>query len=75
MSRESTGNGSQDTDSQKDPKGAEHMTPTSKPQRRFIKSVLKSAAECDIQMPWQRGARRAAMIARRDATPQALKRA
>ncbi|QFS81923.1 hypothetical protein FIU97_03955 [Roseivivax sp. THAF40] len=51
------------------------MTPTAKPQRRFIKSVLKAAEECDTQMPWQRGSRRAAMIARRDAKPAMMKRA
>ncbi|MHA6325375.1 hypothetical protein [Roseivivax sp. CAU 1753] len=48
---------------------------TQTPQRRFIKSVLKAAEECETQMPWQRGSRRAAMIDRRTAKPLALKRA
>ncbi|SIS67108.1 hypothetical protein SAMN05421759_102230 [Roseivivax lentus] len=51
------------------------MTLPAKPQRRFIKSVLKAAKECETQMPWQRGAARAAMIARRDGKPAMQQRA
>lgn len=32
---------------------------------RFIKSVSKTAADTDVVMPWARGARRAAFIAKR----------
>lgn len=32
---------------------------------RFIKSVIETAKQDEVQMPWARGARRAAMIARR----------
>jgi hypothetical protein len=32
---------------------------------RFIKSVTKTAADTDVTMPWARGARRAAFIAKR----------
>jgi hypothetical protein len=34
---------------------------------RFIKSITKAAAENDTVMPWARGARRAAFIAKRNA--------
>ena len=34
---------------------------------RFIKSVLDTAAKNDTVMPWARGARRAAFIAKRNA--------
>lgn len=40
---------------------------------RFIKSITKAAAENDTVMPWARGSRRAAFIAKRnaaEATPQ-----
>lgn len=33
---------------------------------RFVKSVIRTAEKSDQQMPWTRGARRAAFIARRD---------
>lgn len=33
--------------------------------RRWIATATKQAAECDTQMPWARGARRAAFIAKR----------
>lgn len=33
--------------------------------RRFIKSVVTAAAEEKIRMPWARGARRAAFVAKR----------
>lgn len=46
-----------------------------KEQRRFIKSVLKSAEECTTQMPWQRGSARRAMIARRAPRAEARKTA
>ncbi|WP_411974616.1 hypothetical protein [Sulfitobacter faviae] len=32
---------------------------------RFIKSVVKTAAKTDTVMPWARGVRRAAFIAKR----------
>ncbi|MCX7567000.1 hypothetical protein OS189_11670 [Sulfitobacter sp. F26169L] len=34
---------------------------------RFIKSITKTAAENDTVMPWARGSRRAAFIAKRNA--------
>lgn len=34
---------------------------------RFTKSIVKAAAENDTLMPWARGARRAAFIAKRRA--------
>ncbi|EEB84055.1 hypothetical protein [Roseobacter sp. GAI101] len=34
---------------------------------RFIKSVVETAAKEDTVMPWTRGARRAAFIAKRNA--------
>ena len=46
-----------------------------KSQRRFIKSIVATAKACEnTRMPWERGAPRAAMIARREA-PKLLKRA
>ncbi len=44
-------------------------------ERRWIKSVLKEAARTEIEMPWTRGARRAAFIAKRSAVPPAAKAA
>lgn len=41
---------------------------------RFVKSVTATAAKTEVQMPWSRGARRAAMIARRK-TPETLPQA
>lgn len=38
-----------------------------KTNQRFIKSVTKTASETDVQMPWERGARRASFIAKRKA--------
>lgn len=40
---------------------------------RYVKSIVATAAKTEVQMPWARGTRRAAMIARRiaAATPQA----
>lgn len=34
---------------------------------RFIKSITKTAADTQVVMPWTRGTRRAAMIAKRQA--------
>ncbi len=31
-----------------------------KPKARFIKSILRTAQDCDVDMPWSRQARRAA---------------
>jgi len=38
-----------------------------KTQRRWMTSVLTEAAACKVRMPWERGLRRGAMIARRKA--------
>tara|TARA_R110002049_G_scaffold29972_4_gene102114 strand:- start:32808 stop:32951 length:144 start_codon:yes stop_codon:yes gene_type:complete len=40
-----------------------------KTNKRFIKSVVETAAKNDTVMPWARGTRRAAFIAKRNATP------
>lgn len=42
---------------------------------RFIKSICEKAAKDDTIMPWTRGARRAAHIAKRNAAPLPLKKA
>ena len=36
-----------------------------KPQKRWIKSAIETAAKSDAQLPWERGARRQLMIAAR----------
>lgn len=36
-----------------------------KPNRRWMQSACQEAAKSEVQMPWARGARRAAMLARR----------
>ena len=41
---------------------------------RFIKSVTKTAAENTTVMPWARGTRRAAFIARRNAAEAPLRK-
>ena len=41
---------------------------------RFIKSVVETAAKNDTVMPWTRGARRAAFIAKRNASEQTLRK-
>ncbi len=41
-----------------------------KPKARFLNSIVDTANGCDVQMPWTRGARRAAMIARRECYPK-----
>lgn len=41
------------------------MSP-SKSNRRWMQSALEAAQKSEVQMPWARGARRAAMLARRD---------
>ncbi|SDF63271.1 hypothetical protein [Sulfitobacter delicatus] len=46
-----------------------------KKNQRFIKSVVETAAKNDTVMPWARGARRAAFIAKRNAAPLARKTA
>ncbi len=38
-------------------------------QRRWMTSVQKEAARIKLDMPWTRGARRAAFIAKRSDTP------
>ena len=40
-----------------------------KTNKRFIKSITEAAAKCDTVMPWARGARRAAFVAKRSAAP------
>lgn len=40
-----------------------------KPKARFIASVTKAAKDTEVVMPWARGARRAAFIAKRKAGP------
>lgn len=40
-----------------------------KTERRWMKSLLAEAAACKTRMPWERGLRRAAFIARRTAKP------
>ncbi|MFP4275176.1 MAG: hypothetical protein ACLFRU_09130 [Paracoccaceae bacterium] len=42
---------------------------------RFIKAVIESARAERVAMPWARGTRRAAWIARRDARQDHLRRA
>ncbi|THH35957.1 hypothetical protein E4Z66_12885 [Aliishimia ponticola] len=37
-----------------------------KSNERHIKSVIKAAKECDTVLPWSRGARRDAFIAKRN---------
>ncbi len=41
---------------------------------RFIKSITKAAAENDTVMPWARGTRRAAFIAKRTAAQAPLRK-
>jgi hypothetical protein len=36
-------------------------------QKRWMKSILTEAEECKVRMPWERGLRREAFIARRKA--------
>ena len=38
-----------------------------KPKARFIQSILKTAGQNEVAMPWARGSRRAESIARRSA--------
>ncbi len=40
---------------------------TKKMEQRWMTNLLAEASKCDVQMPWTRGARRQAMIARRKA--------
>lgn len=41
--------------------------PTNTPKARWINNLLAESAKCTTRMPWERGLRRAAMIARRNA--------
>lgn len=43
--------------------------------RRFVKSIVKTAKDTEVSMPWQRGARRAAFIEKRAIKPLQLKSA
>jgi hypothetical protein len=36
---------------------------------RMMKAMVQEAAACKTKMPWERGLRREALIARRDGTP------
>ncbi|PZX28324.1 hypothetical protein H9N28_13790 [Rhodobacter capsulatus] len=49
---------------------------TLKPTPRWMTTALEGAAKASVAMPWQRGARRAGMLARRKAAaaPVAAKR-
>jgi hypothetical protein len=44
-----------------------------KKQTRMIKSIVEEAAKVDVVMPWTRGARRTAWIAKRSAQSTPLK--
>jgi hypothetical protein len=44
---------------------------TMRKERRWMTSVLKEAAKTELKMPWTRGNRRTAWIAKRDDTPSA----
>ena len=46
-----------------------------KPKSRFVKSIIATAATEEVTMPWKRGARRAAFIAKRTAAAKAQKSA
>jgi hypothetical protein len=46
-----------------------------KTNKRFIKSICETAAKEDTVMPWARGARRTAFIAKRNAAPIVVKKA
>lgn len=46
-----------------------------KTKTRFIASITKAPKDTEVAMPWQRGARRAAFIAKRDMQKPVLKRA
>jgi hypothetical protein len=46
-----------------------------KPQSRFIKSILKTSQDEQIALPWQRGATRAAFMAKRKDQAQLRKSA
>jgi hypothetical protein len=50
------------------------MEQTMTPGRRWMKPLLAEAQACKTKMPWERGLRRAAMIARRKAAEQATPR-
>ncbi len=44
-------------------------TPIMKPKARWMINLLAESAKCTTRMPWERGLRRAAMIARRNTAP------
>lgn len=46
-----------------------------KTNKRFIKSIIATAAKDETVMPWARGARRAAFIAKRNSEQSARKTA
>ena len=52
-----------------DPQTRQTEDETMKTNPRFIKSTLDTATTNDTVLPWVRGARRAAFIAKRTATP------
>lgn len=46
-----------------------------KTNKRFIRSIIETASKTDTVMPWTRGARRAAFIAKRNSVPSLRKTA
>lgn len=44
-------------------------------QKRWLTSVVKEAAKSEVKMPWARGARRTAFIAKRAAAKPTLRAA
>ncbi|KQB15482.1 hypothetical protein AP071_14060 [Rhodobacter capsulatus] len=59
-----------------DPPEPQESRMTLKPTPRWMTTALEGAAKASVAMPWQRGARRAGMLARRKAAaaPVAAKR-
>ncbi|SPF77641.1 hypothetical protein [Pseudoprimorskyibacter insulae] len=46
-----------------------------KARNRFVKSIVKTAKTTEVAMPWDRGARRAAFVAKRNIKTITLKSA
>jgi len=51
------------------------MKPSTKHGNRFVKSVLATAAQTKVDLPWARGSDRAKTLARRHAKAVVLRRA
>lgn len=45
-----------------------------KTEKRWIKNMVQEAAKVDTKMPWERGTRRAAFIAKRNSQTKPLAR-